>query len=181
MVVHRYKRLAALDEEEYRSLMARVTSCQARSSTAPDLTNGDFDTFMAHLEAQLDWRIKEGLASPTHAGVSLTYWRNKLPRAGKANSRQIHEIYDWWHRLGPFIPAESRTPEYLRAIAAKASHSKISAVVELSARHAGLVIEALKDRLRTETKRRPDFATAELVPQSSHGSVIPEDEEQTPF
>ena len=59
MIVHRYRRMAALDDEEYRSLMARVTSCQARSSTCPNLDNRDFDLFLAHLETQLDWRIKE--------------------------------------------------------------------------------------------------------------------------
>ncbi len=152
VVVQRYRRWAALDEEEYRSLLARVTSCETRTSTAPDLDNRDFDAFMAHLEAQLDWRIKEGLAKPLQPNFNLHYWRAKLPKAGKANSRQVHEIYDWWNQLQPFIPSEKRTPEYLRSIAAQASHSRIEAITDLAARHAGLVIEALKDRLRTETK-----------------------------
>jgi len=173
MMVGRYKRFAALDDKEYRDLLERATSCGARSSKDPRLDQRDFDVFMATIEAHWDWRIQEGLASQPPEGILLDYWRARMPKAGKVNTRQIHEIYDWWHQLKPFLPVDSRTPDYLRAIASKASKSEIKAITDLPAKYAGLLIEALKDRLRTERKRAPDVEQGiDQVPMIQIGGTI---------
>jgi hypothetical protein len=119
---------------------------------------------MARLEGVLWQRIEEGLVErPASTRInSLSYWRNRLPAAGEANSRQIHELYDWWYKLQPYLPPDKRDKEYLRAIAGKATNHNVRSIPDLRAWQAGVVIEALKDRLRWALKdRSPEEAVAD--------------------
>jgi hypothetical protein len=152
-LVHQYARWAGLPSQEYRALLERVSGCA--SAAHPALTEYHFEQFMARLETILDSRVAEQLVQPPAAWRSRTYWRDRLPKTGQANSRQIHEIYDWWYKLQPYLDQGKRNPGYLRAIAANACRLRgLRAVPDLTGWQAGLVIEALKDRLRWALKDR---------------------------
>jgi hypothetical protein len=161
-LAHLYCQAAELSDQDYRDLLYQASGC--RSAAHPGLTQHNFDTFMARLEGVLWQRVEEGVVErPDERRIpNLAYWRNRCPAAGEANSRQIHEIYDWWYRLQPYLDTEKRTVEYLRAIAAKATGRKVASIPQLHAWQAGVVIEAIKDRLRWALKdRAPEEAVAD--------------------
>ena len=173
-LVHLYRSAAALDDQDYRELLHHVSGC--RSAAHPALTQFHFDRFMAQLEGILWQRVQEGVvpAPDSRKIKDLWYWRHKLPATGRINSRQIHEIHDWWYKLSIYLPAEQRTPEYLHAIAKHATGRAIKSLSELSAHGAGLVIEAVKDRLRWALKTRsPEEAVAEAGAPALAGSPDP--------
>lgn len=157
-LVHIYKAAAGLPEPEYRALI-RVFTPRATAAD-PALTQRDFDAFMARVERALDWRVAEGVV-PMPAGGrirDLSHWRRRWEaiEAGQANSRLIHELHDWWYKLQPYLPAGQRTADYLRGIASRACRCPIPGhMTELKSWQAGLVIEALKDRLRWALKSGP--------------------------
>ena len=158
-LVHQYARWAQLPVQEYRALLEQVSGCA--SSAHPALTQYHFDQFMARIETVLDYRVQEQIVPLPSAWRSRSYWRNRLPEDGQANSRQIHEIYDWWYKLQPYMPQDRRNAGYLRALAARACRVKwVGAITDLTGKQAGQVIEALKDRLRWALKdRSADLAT----------------------
>jgi hypothetical protein len=161
-LVHLYHEAAGLSDQDYRDLLYHATGC--RSAAHPTLTQHHFDVAMARLEGVLWQRIEEGLVErPESRRISsLSYWRHRLPGRGEANSRQVHEVYDWWYKLQPYLATDKRTPDYLRAIAAKATGRAVRSIPQLMAWQAGVVIEALKDRLRWALKdRAPDEAVAD--------------------
>lgn len=163
-MVHLYHKEAGLADQDYRGILYDATGCTSAAHLG--LTQHDFDVTMARLEGVLWQRVEEGIVDrpDTRRISNLSYWRNRLPRHGEANSRQIHEVYDWWYKLQPYLPPEKRTKEYLRSIAAKATGRKVESIPQLMAWQAGVVIEAVKDRLRWAIKdRSPEEAAPAAV------------------
>lgn len=150
--IKRYQRFARLSDADYRELLQNTVGVM--SSTDGRLTNRDFDQAMAAIEAVLDYRVKEGFI-PAPVGINLGHWRRRLPKAGMADTRQIHEINDWWYKLQPFLPQDKRTTDYRNAIIAKSCGCRIDHLSELKSWQTGLAIEALKDRLRWALKQQP--------------------------
>lgn len=142
-----YRRSARLPDLPYRGLLHEVAG--VRTSTHRGLTQYHYDQVMARIEGLLDCRIAEGLCPPPASPriANLHYWRNRLPRVGAANTRQIHRLYDLWRTLRPILPDNQRTDGYLLAVASRACGSPIAALTSLTASQAGLLLEALKDRL----------------------------------
>ena len=153
-LVHIYVAAAKLENQDYRDLLYKATGCA--TAVHAGLTNFHFDKTMAALEAVLAYRVEEGLVPMPDTGRirDLSYWRRKLPAPGGINSRQHHEIQDWWYKLQPYLAKEERTPQYLRATASKASgYRNLKSLCDLRANQACMVIEALKDRLRWALKK----------------------------
>jgi len=145
-----YRRAAQLADAEYRDLLSQV--CGATSSTDRGLTNRDFDACMAHLEAKLEYRVREGFVpEPDSRKIrSLTYWRRRYARiaAGGMNSRQRHRLTERWDALRPYLPEPDRTIAYLAGIAERAGGVRVRSIWEAPTWVAALTIEALKDRLK---------------------------------
>lgn len=178
-LVHQYSRWANLPDQEYRSLLRQVSGCA--SATHPALDNFHYEQFMARLETLLDSRVSEMLVPAPAAWRNRSYWRDKLPADGKANSRQTHEIYDWWYKLQPYIDPHKRNPNYLHAIASSACHiGRVRAMTDLSRHQAGLVIEALKDRLRWSLKDRNAAMAVPEIPDTSDFDIYHDDEAVPP-
>jgi hypothetical protein len=175
-IIHIYKAAARLPDMDYRALLKSVADVASASDAT--LTNWHFDQVMAKIEAVLDYRIFEGFVKAPDAGKirNLTYWRDRLPKDGQATSRHIHELYDWWYKLQPYIQPEQRDVKYLKSIIANACRCGITGnLTELRSWQAGLAIEAVKDRLRWALKSR---AVEEAVPASEPMlGFLPEPEE----
>ncbi len=159
-LAHLYPALAGMSDVQRRDILRSVTG--AASAAAMRLTQRDFDRVMAHYEAVLDYRVQEGFVErPPRKKVSdLRHWRNRLAGPGEMNARQRWRIFDLWKRLLEYLPEHQRGMDYLTAMAAKAAGRRIQSIWDLQAWQAGLLIEALKDRLgyavrarRTETIR----------------------------
>ena len=174
-IAHKYKALARLEEQEYRGLLiaaAGPRSDGSRSAADKDLTQRAFDTFMAMIEYRLERNIQEGVC-PEPRGINLHYWRNRLPASGMSNSRDQHEIRDWWYKLQPYIEQAKRNPDYLHAIAAHACGlGHVDSITHLTSLQAGLTIEAVKDRLRWALRRgTPEQAVGDTV--AAADAVLP--------
>ena len=144
-----YRRAAGLADGDYRALIESVCGRGVRSSRDPTLTQYEYDHVMAHIEAKLEYRIREGFVPPPPRRRirDLRYWRNRLPRKGGMNSRQRHRILALWEELRPRLPESARCMQYLAGIAEQASGYRVHDFWELRAFQAALLIEALKDRL----------------------------------
>ena len=144
-LVHRYARAAQLTDLEYRAILRRhagVASC-----SDPEFSQSGYDETMAGLEAILEARLASGVVPPPGRAIrDLCYWRRRRS-GGRINSRQYHAITQAWRALLPSLPKDKRTPEYLAAIVAKATGRRDVGASALSSRDAGLVLDALKDRL----------------------------------
>ena len=146
-LVHLYPALAGLSDAQRRDVLRTVTGYASAANRR--LTQRDFDRVMAHYEALLDYRIQEGFVErPPRKKVSnLHYWRDRLRDPGEMTTRQRWKMFELWKMLKEYLPPEQRTLEYLAAIAAKATGQHVNSIFDLQAWQAGLVIEALKDRL----------------------------------
>ena len=150
-IAHKYKGLARLEDQEYRGILIAAAGPRrdgSRSAADKDLTQRAFDVFMAMVEYRLERNIQEGVCQEPRS-INLRYWRNRLPASGMSNSREHHEIRDWWYKLQPYIEPAKRNPDYLHAIAAHACGlGHVDSITHLTSLQAGLTIEAVKDRLR---------------------------------
>lgn len=158
-LVHRYARVAALPDQIYRAILGDATGC--RSAKDPALTQRDFDVVMARLEGRLDAAIQEGVVRLPGWVRDLWYWRQRLTGPGQMNTRQAHSIRDdLWPKLCALLPEAERTPQYLAGIASKACGRRLDSVWECNAWQAGLVVDALKDRLRWALRHQETAAVA---------------------
>lgn len=83
------------------------------------------------------------------------YWRRNITGPGMASSSQVNKIRELWAMLGDYLPADQRTDAYLHGIFEQAGGALADGLLRdgeiqwerLPATGAGMVIEALKDRL----------------------------------
>jgi len=171
-MVHLYKDAATLSDPDYRQVLGEISGCQ--SAKHPGLTQWHFDQVMAHLEGLLHYRIQEGIVSPPDRRriSNLFHWRRRLPTGGGLNSRQANRIRELWTDLVPYLPDAERTDNYLTGIAAKATGYRCADVWHLKAWQAGLLIDALRDRLHYAV-RRGDAPAAESAPQLQTDLIDP--------
>jgi hypothetical protein len=107
------------------------------------LTQIHFDIAMAAIEV----RTTDG-GTPLPAGIDPHYWRNKRPKRGKANSREIWEIKQKWTELEQLLSPEHRNDEYLLGICAHACrYAEHKPLEEMTSRDALKAVEALKKRI----------------------------------
>ena len=177
-LLHIYPDYAELSDPDRRNVLAEKAG--VASSADRQMTQAGFEKAMAAYEAILWHRVDEGIvadprdcrrcasrmlrgrkkdycpACGEHRKVyawSRTHWRDKLPDAGQANSRQLHKVRELWGLLTDFLPEQKCNERYLGAIAAKACGRAAPILLHNLSRHqAHLTIEALKDRLRHAVK-----------------------------
>ncbi len=107
------------------------------------LTQIHFDIAMAAIEV----RTTDGGTS-LPAGIDPHYWRNKRPKRGKANSREIWEIKQKWAELEQLLSPEHRNDEYLLGICAHACrYAEFKPLHDMTSSDALKAIEALKQRI----------------------------------
>jgi len=180
-LIHIYKGAARLQDQEYRSLLKTATGCASAADRT--LTQYDFDHAMAEIERTLDWRVTEGVVPAPGGKIrDPQHWRRRWSsiQTGGASSRLVHEIYDWWGQLQPCLPPAERTVEYLRGIASKACRCRIDGhMSQLKSWQAGLVVEALKDRLRYAL-RNANHIPSRSLPDNAP-VVVPDHEEVETF
>ena len=139
---HIYATLARLSTQERRRVLVDTVGVYS----ARQLTQAKYETLMARLEEVLWDRVAAGLApdprlcticrrplKPVSGGRGAcpegcqvrkvyawkrTYWRDKLPDAGKANTRELFMLRRVWTLLQDYIPEADRTPRYLAGIIA---------------------------------------------------------------
>jgi hypothetical protein len=159
-LLHCYARLARLQEQEYRALLKR--SAGVPSAADPDFDQPGFERAMAALETILwDRADRRVLSAPR--GFSRYYWRNRLPAAGRINSRQYRLIMQVWTQLGEWMPDAQRTPEYFSGIVAKATGRPDVGAFALTSHQAWQLIEALKSRLQ-DSIRKATLESAAIGP-----------------
>jgi hypothetical protein len=148
-LIHIYKAAANLPDHQYRQILAECSGC--RSAGDERMSQAGWEKAMASLEAVLFDRVARGLV-PNPIGRnrwirSDSYWRNRLPKGGKINTRQHHSIRELWDQLTGYLPIECRTTAYFTGIVQQATNKGDLGVTALTGHEAGLVIDALKDRL----------------------------------
>lgn len=158
-LVHRYARAAAIPDQIYRAILHDVSGC--RSAAHPGLTQYAFEHVMARLEGRLDAAVQEGVVQRPAWVRDLWHWRHRLPPTGALNSRHSHLIRDLWDLLIPHLSPEQCTQAYLAGIASKSCGTRIDSVWECTAWQAGLVIDALRDRLRYATRSQPSAVSVD--------------------
>lgn len=185
-LLHIYPDLSGLDGARRRDLLFHATGCN--SAADPSLTQEGFERAMADYEAVLWDRVDQRLARdprncpscgrpltrtshpswaecPEGCGRfrvyawSRTYWRDKLPSAHLANSRQLYRLRDLWAHLCRELDAEHATDRYLAGIVARGGRGDVQARERtligvgsfrwdaITSAEAHRTIEALKDRL----------------------------------
>jgi hypothetical protein len=148
MLLHIYADAARLDDPTYRSYLRE----HAGVSSAADrgFSQHGFDCAMAALETVLFERVHRGMVTnpqgKSHYIHTETHWRDKLPRHGHINTRQVNKINELWTRLQEYLLPEQCTQEYFEGIIHQSTHREIE-LYSLGAHQAGYVIDALKDRL----------------------------------
>jgi hypothetical protein len=148
-LIHIYKTAAALPDHQYRQILAENSGC--RSAADERMSQSGWEKAMASLEGVLFDRVSRGLV-PNPIGRNRWiktefYWRNRLPRGGKINTRQHHTIRELWDQLTPYLPESCRTTAYFSGIVEQATKKGDLGVTALTSHESGLVIDALKDRL----------------------------------
>lgn len=146
-LLHIYAHAAGLSKPAYRQILrthAGVPSC-----ADPAMTQHGFEAVMAAIETVLWQRAADGaVPRPTSWRFQdQHYWRKRLPAAGRINSRQFHRINQIWLQLCEFLPAAQTTGEYFAGIVQRATGRADLGASALTAAQAGLVIDALTDRL----------------------------------
>ncbi len=146
-LAHIYKSAAKLGDQDYRNLLRAAAG--VRSCADPEMSQDGFERLMASLESVLDDRLARGeVPTPRDRHItSLSYWRSKLPREGRINSRQEKLIRQLWAQLQPHLPTWQQGNDYLAAIVAKSTGNKHIGRHALTREEASLVINALRDRL----------------------------------
>jgi hypothetical protein len=146
---HIYADAAGLSDPAYRDQLrhaAGVSSVADRS-----LSQAGWERIMAALETVLFLRVHAGdVPDPRgHSRYILEefYWRNKLPREGRINSRQAYKINTLWRDLQVHIEPDQRNQAYLAGIVRKATGKTDCGYTAFTANEADALINALKDRL----------------------------------
>jgi len=147
-IVKTYQRYAGMADPEYRALLHEITG--ATSSRDTHLCQFHFDCVMPLLEIRAHLAETNGCTAGRKP-ANLTdwyYWRDRSPARGKASTRELWKIAQLWDLLTPHLPESARTHQYLCAIAAHAiGHRQVEHLHELTIAQAGMLIEALFDRL----------------------------------
>ena len=151
-LIHMYRRAAALDELTYRDLLRTNAGCV--SAADRNFPQHGFDQVMAALEHLLFVRVDRGeVRNPighSRRIKSRTYWRDRLPKTGHINNRQYHLIRELWIKTAPLLnfvdPKSAEAEDYLLRMINKATGRGVG-FDDLTHAEAGLVINALKDRL----------------------------------
>jgi len=162
-LIHEYKRAARLSDPTYRDILHARAG--VGSAADQEFSQSGFDQAMAALETVLFERVDRGQV-PNPIGNnryirSRDYWRGRLGKHGKINSRQYQRIMQLWNQLGEWMPDDQRRPEYLAGIVCHATGKPDIGVTALNSGQAWCVIEALKDRLAHALKQA-NKQTAEL-------------------
>lgn len=150
-IIAKYRRAAGLSDYEYRTSLKTLVG--VTTTTDPYLTPRHADIILAWIERVLADRIEDGRVWPPPWPYNPHYWRNRIAGPGKINSRHralINELYTKLVALtGPArVGACTRNDlEYVKSIAAKACGKPVANLADLTADQAGLLIQALRDRL----------------------------------
>ncbi len=148
-LVKMYCKYAALPDLEYRELLRQHTG--QTSSTAPELTQWDFDVFMPALEVRAHLAEVNGrTVGKRPARIrDWYYWRKRCPKKGEITTREKWKILKLWDDLKPFLHDDHKDDhEYLVGIASHACGCRIRHVAELRSWQALATISALQDRLK---------------------------------
>ena len=157
--LRRYWRYCGLNETQGNTEVYKVTGLM--SCESPGLDQVDYDMAMADLEELLETRINAGMVVCPD-GVELDFWRNRNPRNGKANRRELRLIMLLWNELCELIGQDKNNKEYLYGFIAHACRLRTAVPLsELSAVMAHKLTEALKIRVDQEHKKQEN---AEKVP-----------------
>ena len=149
-LLHIYKDAADLRDHTYRDLLQRHSGC--RSAADKMFSQAGFEEAMAALETILFDRVARGIVPDPIANGhrhirKATHWRDRLPARGYINSRQVHRITDLWQTLLSYLPPDKQTDAYFGRIITRATGKSDLGVGALTSHQAGMVINALKDRL----------------------------------
>ena len=149
-LLHIYAAAADLPDPIYRRILAEASGCV--SAADREFSQSGFDLAMAKLESVLFDRVHRGLVPNPIGRVRWIgredYWRQRLPASGYINTRQHHRIVDLWETLIGRLPLEQRTTSYFAGIVRHATGKTDLGVLALTSAQAGMVIDALADRLR---------------------------------
>jgi hypothetical protein len=131
---------------------------------------------MARIEAILQYRVDEGFVpAPWSDKLRPTYWRDRLDDDGRR--RLMHKIYELWAELQTTLPAEARTRDYLRSIAATVTRGYVEKMTDLNTLQRCRLIEALKLRIFQNRMARADLRAglpvAKPVPDQIADPIIP--------
>jgi len=165
-IIQAYRRYAGIEVAAYHNILRNMTGHE--SSTHTGLTQRDFDIFMGLVEtyAEIAFLNGRGVGKIPSKLRDWHYWRNRCPRKGKADTRQLWHIRRLWDLLLPNLPPAQQTHEYECGIASRAAGRKIAHLREMRANEASWTIEALKARLAQAYKdanlRREDAEEAVL-------------------
>lgn len=184
-LLHIYPALADIGEEERRNTMMRLANVYSTKQKA--LTQQHFEIIMAEFEAVLWLKVEAGTVPDPRScrkcgrrlqrldhGVGICragherrkvyaweehYWRDRLPQAGRANTRQIHKIKQLWELLTDFLDEDLRDDKYLAKLLSSDTSRVLSGSGQVdwkkvTAREAHNCIEALKDRLQYSVSER---------------------------
>lgn len=150
-LLHIYAKAAALSESAYRCAISHASGGACSSAADRAFSQDNFELAMAQLETLLFTRVHEGIVdNPIGKNRYIQkefYWRNKLPEYGKINSRQFRLLNELWSKLSTYLPESERTSVYFAGIVHKATGKRDIGLTALSFNEAGMVIDALKDRL----------------------------------
>lgn len=165
-LLHIYRDAAGISDPSYRAILR--SKAGVNSSAAPGMTQSGFEHAMAALETVLWQRHAAGEIPDPRARsrwiAAEYYWRGKLPTRNRVNTRQLYQLDRLWNQLREFLPDDQCTPDYLSRIITKAT-GRPCLVHELSAHHAGMVIDALRDRLAYAIRSNSSF----VVPSEQRG------------
>lgn len=149
MLLHIYADAARLDDPTYRSCLREHAGVV--SAADPDFSQHGFDHSMAALETVLFERVHRGMVTnPLGKNRYIrdeTHWRDRLPRRGHLNTRQVYKINELWTRLQEYLDPAQRNLLYLTGIIRKATGKLDSGFSALTSSEAENLIDALKDRL----------------------------------
>jgi hypothetical protein len=190
--LHEYARYAGMNDLEYRNILRSSSGCV--TSTDPSFDEHAFERTMASLETVLWDRVARSIVpDPRYCTVcgrplrraklascpegceqrrlsawSESYWRDRLPREGWINSRQLWKLRQLWGLLTDYLPPEDRTEEYLAGLIARASGRSLSLCVSgrlqwerIPHASATRATDALRDRLRYAV-RTPKTETSDV-------------------
>jgi hypothetical protein len=146
MLLHVYKRASGITEAEYRAILRQASGL--RSAAERGWTWPGWLRAMASLERHVFDRPDARPRGDPYI-KEANYWRSRVPEAGRINARQIWIIEDLWATLSRYLPEECRSVAYFGGIAAKATGKRDVGLSAFSSVEAGLIIDALKNRIQT--------------------------------
>lgn len=146
--LHVYARAAGISEPAYRNVLRQQAGCVSAADS--DFTQQGWERCMAALESILFARVDAGQV-PDPRGRSRwiharTYWRDRLPRAGYATTRQLHRVRELWATVQTFLPPEKRGLDYLAGIVQRSVNRNVD-LAHLTYAEAAFCINALQDRI----------------------------------